>query len=311
MSAPQSLPDRPNLNQLKIQAKELLRSHKAGEMAAAERLRAALPEYADAADEAILSARFSLLDAQRAVASEYGFATWGELQRHIDQVNNGTFEDLFQYERGTTYLIAHEVEVRDLAVALHGLTDAERDQFLFNMPDPMRSEFDAAESGSAPSAEQIDAARRRILTEVERLADEGQLAWPPWAQRKPHREGATNRASTDLEGKLRDSTVRRLAECDYEQIDEMMANLGQLARLMGILHLKPLVPDVGDPFLQTGLKMALDGTEPERVTETLEHMMRTLLHEQEVRYRKVIAGMRSVQKGDNPAYVKETLELIR
>lgn len=89
-----------------------------------------------------------------------------------------------------------------------------------------------------------------------------------------------------------------------------MADLSQLARLMGILELDQFIEGVGDRFLKQGLQMAMDGAEPDRVTETLENWMRSLLHEQEVRFRKVIAGMRSVQQGDNPRYVRDTLGLI-
>jgi hypothetical protein len=58
MSA-QSLPDRPNLDHLKRQAKDLVKS------GAAERLR----------------------DAQRAIAVRYGFDSWDALRAHVDQVN--------------------------------------------------------------------------------------------------------------------------------------------------------------------------------------------------------------------------------
>ncbi len=309
MSTPNILPDRPSLDQLKTQAKELLRAHQSRDEGVVDRLRAALPELSSVSNADVLVMKFALLDAQRAIASEYGFATWMEMSQHVDEARRGTFADLFQYNHGTAYLISHEVDLHDLAIALYGVSEAERNVFTFNMPEPMRTEFDTA--AAEASADDVAAARRRILEVVECLATEGQLAWPPWENRKPQMPGKTNRASVELEAKLRKTTRPRVSECSYEEIDEMMADLGQLARLMGILHLGPLVKDVGDPLLGRGLQMALDGTEPDRITQTLENMMRSLLHEQEVRYRKVIAGMRSVQKGDNPAYVRETLGLIR
>ena len=311
MSTPNILPDRPSLDQLKTQAKELLRAHQSRDEGVADRLRAALPELSSSGDEDILSLKFALLDAQRAIASEYGFATWMEMSQHVDEARRGTFADLFQYNHGTAYLISHEVDLYDLAIALQSVSEAEKNVFTFNMPEPMRTEFELHSAAAKASVDDVEAARRRILDVVKRLADEGQLAWPPWEDRKPHMPGKTNRASVELEAKLQKTTRPRMSECSYDEIDEVMADLGQLGRLMGILHLEPLAKDVGAPFLRTGLQMALDGTEPDRVSETLENMMRSLLHEQEVRYRKGIAGMRSVQKGDNPAYVRETLGLIR
>ncbi|MBT3344187.1 MAG: hypothetical protein HN712_13265 [Gemmatimonadetes bacterium] len=311
MSAPRPLPDRPDLHQLKIQAKELLHAHRTGVAAVADRLRASLPELSEKTDEEILNLKFALLDAQRALASEYGFATWGEMARHVESVRNGRFEDLFQYDHGTTYLISHEADPHDLAIVLAGLSGEQRNVFTFNMPEQMLAEIEADTSAEEASPAAVVAAQDRILEEVRRLAAEGQLAWPPWAKRQPQMSGKTNRASVELLERLRVTTEASLADCSYEEIGDLMADLGQLGRLMGILHLKQLLKGVGDPFLRTGLGMALDGAEPDRVTETLENHMRTLLHEQEVRYRKVIAGMRSVQKGDNPVYVKGTLELIR
>lgn len=72
---PRVLPSRPNLEHLKKQAKDLLRDLRQGDLAAAERLRtgASLPR----------SARPTLTEAQRAVALEYGFASWSKLKAHV------------------------------------------------------------------------------------------------------------------------------------------------------------------------------------------------------------------------------------
>src|SRR5262249_10507330 len=61
------LPERPNLDQLKHQAKELLAAWKTGGADAPERPR--------------------LRDAQRAVAQQYGFASWDALRAHIERLH--------------------------------------------------------------------------------------------------------------------------------------------------------------------------------------------------------------------------------
>jgi hypothetical protein len=65
------LPDRPNLDQLRRQARELLRAAADGEPSAQTRLRA-------------VSERITLSAAQLAVAREYGFASWPALRAGVE-----------------------------------------------------------------------------------------------------------------------------------------------------------------------------------------------------------------------------------
>jgi hypothetical protein len=66
------LPGRPNLDQLRRQARELLRAATAGESSALTRIRA-------------VSVRVSLSAAQLAVAREYGFASWPALHAEVER----------------------------------------------------------------------------------------------------------------------------------------------------------------------------------------------------------------------------------
>ena len=76
MSSPfrRSLPERPDLDQQKRQAKELLESFTAGDAEAQARVRAELPD----------KPRIALADAQFVLAREYGFTNWAALKQHID-----------------------------------------------------------------------------------------------------------------------------------------------------------------------------------------------------------------------------------
>jgi ankyrin repeat protein len=72
-----TLPARPDLDQQKKLAKELLRDYRAGDREAVARIRAALP---DESAPTLTSAQFVL-------AREYGFASWRELRERIEQLN--------------------------------------------------------------------------------------------------------------------------------------------------------------------------------------------------------------------------------
>src|SRR5689334_9493583 len=80
------LPSRPSLEQLKHQAKDLLKSYKASDPEAIQRIRENHPHHANASDAEVRGARFTLADAQLVIAREYGFAAWPKLKAHVDSL---------------------------------------------------------------------------------------------------------------------------------------------------------------------------------------------------------------------------------
>jgi len=77
------LPERPNLEQLKKQAKSLLHAAEAGDAAARERF-AALPAFARLSAAALAAQPFALHDAQSVIAREHGFASWNALREEVE-----------------------------------------------------------------------------------------------------------------------------------------------------------------------------------------------------------------------------------
>ena len=97
-----------NFDNLKKQAKQLVRWHREGYYPVSQRIRAVLPRYRELDDGAILSRPFALADAQELIARELGFDSWkalrlggGETQSPHEQVNGhepqllGAFPQLF------------------------------------------------------------------------------------------------------------------------------------------------------------------------------------------------------------------------
>ena len=81
MTEPASrLPARPSLEQLRKQAKHLLRDVRAGDPDASTRVRAILPRVLDGGSEPALA------DAQFVLAREYGFQSWAALVHHVEQL---------------------------------------------------------------------------------------------------------------------------------------------------------------------------------------------------------------------------------
>src|SRR6185437_4313362 len=98
------LPERPNLEQLKRQAKDLLRAAKARDAAALARLRT-LPAFARQRDDDALAASVALHDAQSVMARELGVPSWTALVARVEEMT-------LELDAAVTQFIEAATEVR-------------------------------------------------------------------------------------------------------------------------------------------------------------------------------------------------------
>ncbi len=80
----QQLPERPNLEQLKKQAKTLLHAAQNKDTAALARFKV-LPALASKTDAELAIASVALHDAQSVIAREHGFPSWNRLREHVEE----------------------------------------------------------------------------------------------------------------------------------------------------------------------------------------------------------------------------------
>ena len=85
------LPPHPSFEQLRKQAKELLKDFHAGDAAAVERFEAVKPDA--------VAGETSLADAQFVLAREYGFDSWSQLKHHVESLPPAGFERYEQLAR--------------------------------------------------------------------------------------------------------------------------------------------------------------------------------------------------------------------
>ncbi|GGC56343.1 ankyrin repeat domain-containing protein [Chelatococcus reniformis] len=78
------LTDRPNLDHLRKQAKDLLARYRSGDAAALARIRDGLPAAVGKDDAAVRKLGLRLHDAQSCVAREYGFPSWTDLKIYVE-----------------------------------------------------------------------------------------------------------------------------------------------------------------------------------------------------------------------------------
>jgi ankyrin repeat protein len=79
-----TLPERPSLTQLKLQAKELQSLHRHKRLPAAARIIANHPRFRGKSTGAVLDTPLKLADAQLVIAREYGFDSWAALKHHVE-----------------------------------------------------------------------------------------------------------------------------------------------------------------------------------------------------------------------------------
>ena len=81
-----TLPERPDIEQLKRQAKELKRHADAGDADALARFRT-LPAFAQLSDAALADVPLALHDAQSVLAREHGFPSWKALAERVEELS--------------------------------------------------------------------------------------------------------------------------------------------------------------------------------------------------------------------------------
>lgn len=87
------LPEHPNFDHLRKQAKDLLSAYQGGDGRALERFRVSLPAAFGKHDKEIAAMDIRLHDAQSCVAREYGFPAWTNLKNYVDLRNNVFLND--------------------------------------------------------------------------------------------------------------------------------------------------------------------------------------------------------------------------
>ena len=126
VAAIRRLPATANLENLKNQAKSLLKSLRAGHPDAASRFQKSHPQYADLTIAQILATPVKLAHAQLVIAREYGFLTWPRLKKHV--------ESLTPIPKETVERFRQAVQSGDAGILRHLLADEPRARELVNDP---------------------------------------------------------------------------------------------------------------------------------------------------------------------------------
>jgi hypothetical protein len=106
------LPSRPNLDQLKRQARDLLNAHRVGDENAVRRIRESHPRLSQASEADVRSARFTLSSAQLVIAREFGFVSWPKLKEQVQKAgaqSSNAVEELKQALRNDNASVVRQI----------------------------------------------------------------------------------------------------------------------------------------------------------------------------------------------------------
>jgi RNase P/RNase MRP subunit POP5 len=318
-----NLPLRPNLEQLKKQAKDLQKEYKSGDAKAYERIRLHLPRLAEKSDEEMRKERFVLQDAQHVIARLYGFSSWDMLSSAVKT----PFAALIDFTDREIQVLLRQVDQRDLVIALSKADEAVCDKILnHNMSERVRQfiKDEIRFVGDLPY-EQVDETQFRIVKQAVQLGEKGLVVWPPKPmKRRTAKEKEADRLSEaeDREvEELRQLAQKTLGEMSYDELHQLFVGMAEQARKRGILSLERVGDTAVDPFIKMAIDLVVDGTEPGLIMDILETWTKSLMHEHErryqdllhengVKYSKVIEAMMAMQAGDNPRVIEHKLSVI-
>ncbi|MEK7477189.1 MAG: FliG C-terminal domain-containing protein [Candidatus Coatesbacteria bacterium] len=299
MSKP--LPLRPNLDQLKNQAKDILKAHERQDAGVCGRLKA-LNRFAKSSDADILAGAINLSEAQFVLALEYGFKTWGEMKTHIESAGASPpfakLEDLEGLGNRSIEVLMRDIDTRDLAVAMLNIPPGLYEKLWKNLSQEARAVI-KEEWGAIGTADPaaVEAAHRKILEIANKLADE----LKPDAKEDSHMP--TNEWETALIKEIEKKPVEFRTAAELVPI---FFELSRVARREGLVAMEDFVTNhVGDDLLKLGLREVIGGTDMSVVMGVLEARKATLIQSYERRLSMIVAAVEGIGSGLNPRLMEE------
>ena len=326
MSKHKQLPPQPNLKNLKNQAKSLLKSFQAGDLDVIERIQASLPRLSGSSEAEILQANIVLQEVQHVIAREYGFRNWNVLQAVVEV----DFDLLTKLDHRSAETLLREVSRKDLIIAWKTASEEVKEKLLGNMSMGYRNLIES-ESGflentspnkytgfvGVPGVEEIRETQRRILQQLAQSAQAGDLVWPADGVVAQEEEKTPSPAAEFRPSPRLAELVRRpLEQLSTDEMAELWKRLAEQVewenpQLLDSVAVDSFIDEVASPLIREGLKLAVDGTEPDLTRDVLETRSQFALEpQQRTRSGMIIEGLAAIMSGDNPHVVRYKVEMF-
>ena len=341
------LPPKPNLEQLKNQARDLLTAHRAGTSEASQRIRASLRRLSSASDPEVREAKFTLRDAQSVLAREYGFPSWAKLKTHIEslctqgsvreQVLHIVSERPEEAARAIRSMQGNPQQVGTLMVAVGQDPTAELFRYMND------GDIDVVTQAIAGLRQVSQEAQDRALEAFSQKLEEGESSGEDLAgsvygdfvlgaldqvvgRRRATQILERQGISVKEEAKKRKPRLSKQylaikrglakklkatpsAKMDLDEIREVMVKMGEIARAEGILALEEFFKSPTDieGLFCTGMRLAIDGTERTQLADMLEIQKTAMVNSLETRCKMIISGVMAIRDGVNPRVIDQKM----
>ena len=345
-SSSRQLPPKPSFEQLKNQARDLLKAHRAGASEACERIQASLGRLSNASDSEIRGARLTLRDAQAVVAREYGFASWAKLKIHVEGLQDqgslrGEIRKVMSERpedgaRVVRSMHGNPQQVGTLMIALGQDTTAELLRYLNDSEIEMVTQAIAGLTQMSPEAQDraMEAFAQRLEAGEPPDQDPAGPAYGEFilgaldqvvgrrratqilerqgipvmeeAKKKPRLSKQYLAMKRGLGKKLKATPSARM---DLDEIRDVMVKMGEIARAEGVLALEEFFKSPTDieGLFCTGMRLAIDGTERAQLADMLEIQKTAMVNSLETRCKMIISGVMAIRDGVNPRVIDQKM----
>ena len=325
---PKQLPPRPNLRNLKNQAKSLLKSLQAGHLDAIERIKVSLPRLSRASEEDIPGASISLREVQHVIAREYGLKGWETLQAIVPPEPEGVAPREYSPRllelaslRFDEYTEAEFVEFWvEAARQTHAAGLLSFMDLLGRIATPHISEglhlamdgtnIDLVWDVIATRQTQVlyprEETRRRMAVEAVASAMIGDSpivveyklgAFYVDGSESFRKSDLSHTSLADLQTRLQETPYTQMA---FEQISDLFKGMVELWRRQDRDALTPLIECADHPFLKRCLELMLSPLPQAEAMHILEALIEDGLREIKVRHRMVLLGLKALQTRKKP-----------
>lgn len=307
---PDTVPYNPSIDQLKKQAKELMRGFAREDPSVIDRFRG-IRRYASLSEKDFFGSAVRLHDAQYALALHYGFLSWRQLsdhcaQRHKEKVMNKPIAQEFNElkdlpDRAMQRLLA-EIDASGIARALIGAEKATRERVFRNMSKRAEEIIkETMDSLGAVGERRIDAAMADVLSIYRKLVDIGDVADVGTVK-------ADSSESAEQAPPIKIIQEKGSSGFSTEDLMVLFPEISSKARVFGFLSLESDVEGIDDQIISKGLQLVIDGTDPSVVESIMQVMLEKELQLMRTKYHAVIDSVLSVQQGDHPHMIGEKLK---
>ena len=110
----------------------------------------------------------------------------------------------------------------------------------------------------------------------------------------------------DLEQRLQNTPSGQM---DLDALSEVIVGMAEISRVEGLQALEEMVNESSrmENLLRDGIRLAVDGTATDLVTDLMTTTMQALVHNYQLRCQMIIEGVKAVQNGENPRLVETKL----